>query len=196
MKKLNIIFGVLMMASLALSACGSTPATTEAPAPTQPPAEATAPPEPAEPTEPAEEEAALPDLGGQEITIALENAYLPFNYVLLETGEAGGWDYDFLAEACVRLNCVPAYVEFQWDTMIQAVADGQFDMAADGITITAERAEIVDYSDPYVSLIQRLLVGIDEDRFANEQELADNPDLIVGTQLGTTFNTVSSKMQG
>ena len=42
----------------------------------------------------------LPDLGGRTISVAIENAYLPFNYIDLETGEPAGWDYDFLAEMC------------------------------------------------------------------------------------------------
>jgi len=135
---------------------------------------------------PAPAESGLPDLGGREITVAIENAYLPFNYILLETGEPGGWDYDFLAEACDRLNCEPVFVQFAWDPMIQAVADGQFDLAADGITITAERAEVVDFSDPYVELVQRLLKRVADDRFADETAFAANAELLIGTQLGTT----------
>jgi polar amino acid transport system substrate-binding protein len=138
----------------------------------------------------APEEAALPDLGGREITIAIENAYLPFNFVDLETGEPGGWDYDFINDACARMNCTPVWVEFAWDTMIAAVAEGQFDMAADGITITEERAEQVDFSDGYVNIEQRLLVRIDEDRFETIEELVADPELKVATQVGTTnYNT-------
>jgi phosphate/phosphite/phosphonate ABC transporter binding protein len=193
MKKLYFFLGLLALVSLALAGCTpAATATTEAPAPTQAPTQ----PPPTTAPEPTEAMMELPDLGGKTVTIAVENAYLPFNYVLLETGEAGGWDYDFIAEACRRLNCKPDFVEFQWDTMIQAVADGQFDMAADGITITPERAEIVDYSDPYVSLIQRLLVKTDETRFTNEAELAANSDLIVGTQLGTTNYQVAIDLVG
>ena len=36
----------------------------------------------------------LPDLGGCEFTFAVENAYLPFNYVDPSDGVAKGWDYD------------------------------------------------------------------------------------------------------
>ncbi|MDX1435544.1 MAG: transporter substrate-binding domain-containing protein, partial [Anaerolineales bacterium] len=194
MKKLYIFLGLLVIAGLALAACTSTTATTEAPAPTDPPP--TTAPEPTEAMEETEEVMTLPDLGGRTVTVAVENAYLPFNYILLETGEPGGWDYDFLAEACNRLNCTPEYIEFQWDTMIQSVAEGQFDMAADGITIKPERAEIVDFSDPYVSLIQRLLVQIDEDRFTNEVELAADESLLVGTQLGTTNYEVAVGLVG
>jgi polar amino acid transport system substrate-binding protein len=81
----------------------------------------------------------LPDLGGATITVAVENAYLPFNFVDPDSGEADGWDYDALAEICARLNCVPEFVETAWDGMILAVANGEYDMAADGITITEER---------------------------------------------------------
>jgi phosphate/phosphite/phosphonate ABC transporter binding protein len=129
---------------------------------------------------------AIPDLEGRTITIATENAYLPFNYIDIDTGEAKGWDYDTLNEVCARLNCQLEWVEFGWDTMIAAVAEGQFDMAADGITITAERSEIADFSDGYIATEQRLLVRLDEDRFAGPDEFAADSSLILGEQIGTT----------
>jgi len=135
----------------------------------------------------------LPDLGGREITIAMENAYLPFNYIDLATGEPDGWDYEAWDEICARLNCVPVYVEQKWDGMIVAVSEGQFDAAADGITITPERAEIVDFSDGYINIEQRLLVRIGEDRFSTPEELQADPGLLVGTQVGTTnYNTAEA----
>ncbi len=131
-------------------------------------------------------EEAIVDLDCRRITIAIENAYLPFNYVELETGQAGGWDYDAIEEICRRLHCTPIFVEAAWEGMIQAVADGQFDMAADGITITEDRAEIVDFSIGYINIQQRLLVRKGEDRFASIEDLQANPELILGTQTGTT----------
>ena len=69
--------------------------------------------------------------------------------------------------------------------MIQAVADGQFDMAADGITITEERAEIVDFSDGYINVDQRLMVRMGEDRFNDGASFAAG-DFVLGTQIGTS----------
>jgi phosphate/phosphite/phosphonate ABC transporter binding protein len=181
MKKLYIILSALILASLVLAACQPAAQETEPP---PPPTDAPAATQAPAPTEVMED--MLPDLGGREVTVAIENAYLPFNYVLLETGEPGGWDYDFLEEACKRLNCVPVFVEFQWDPMIQAVADGQFDMAADGITITEDRAKVVDFSDGYVALAQQILGRVDETRFANIDEFAADSELLMGTQIGTT----------
>jgi polar amino acid transport system substrate-binding protein len=129
---------------------------------------------------------ALPDLEGREVTVAIENAYLPFNYINLETKEAGGWDYDAWDEICRLLNCVPVYTEAAWDGMITAVSEGLFDAAADGITITDERAEVVDFSDGYVDIEQRLLVRLDEDRFTEPEEFKADEDLLLGTQTGTT----------
>ncbi len=126
------------------------------------------------------------DLEGREVTIAIENAYLPFNYVDAETGEPGGWDYAAWDEICNRIGCTPVYVEAAWEGMIVAVSDGQFDAAADGITITADRAEIVDFSIGYVNIDQRLLVRLDEDRFETIEEIVADETLNLGTQTGTT----------
>lgn len=128
----------------------------------------------------------MPDLGGRQVTIAVENAYLPFNYIDPESGQPAGWDYEVWDEICRRLNCVPVYTEAAWEGMIQAVSDGQFDAAADGITITEERAQIVDFSMGYIAIEQRLLVRADETRINSIEDIVNNPDLKLGTQTGTT----------
>jgi polar amino acid transport system substrate-binding protein len=130
------------------------------------------------------------------ITVAVENAYKPFNFIDPETGEAVGWDYDALHEICRRLNCVPEFVQTAWDGMILAVSNGEYDMAADGITITEERAEIVDFSQGYVTLEQVLLARIDEERFSSVEELVANEDLTVGVQPGTTNYFVAIDLVG
>jgi len=138
--------------------------------------------------EPAEcpAEIELPDLEGRVVTVAVENAYVPFNFLDPVTGEPAGWDYDAIAEICARLNCVPEYIETSWDGMIVAVSNGEFDVAADGITITEERDEIVDFSDGYITLEQVLLTRIDEDRFTSVEEFLANEELTLGVQPGTT----------
>lgn len=173
-KKIALLF--ILLLSLGLVACGGGEA------------------EPAAETggESGETAGALPDLGGREITVAVENAYLPFNYIDPATGEPAGWDYDAINAMCELLNCTPVFVEAAWEGMIQAVADGQYDMAADGITITEDRREIVDFSNGYINIDQRLLARIDEERFSTVQEFVDNPELVMGTQTGTTnFETAS-----
>ncbi len=134
----------------------------------------------------SEEASDLPDLEGREVTIAVENAYLPFNYIDPDSGEPAGWDYDVWNEICSLINCTPVYIEAGWEGMIQAVADGQYDAAADGITITDDRAEIVDFSNGYINIEQRLLVRKDEDRIESIDDIVNNDELMLGTQTGTT----------
>lgn len=138
-------------------------------------------------------EKAVVDLGCRKINIAVENAYLPFNYILVSTGEPGGWDYDAWREICTRLHCEPVFVEVAWDSMIQSVADGQYDVAADGITITEDRAKIVDFSMGYISVDQRLLVRKGETRFDSIEAFAADSTLVMGTQVNTTNYETAKK---
>ncbi|MBN2257967.1 MAG: amino acid ABC transporter substrate-binding protein [Anaerolineaceae bacterium] len=129
---------------------------------------------------------AIVDLNCQKVNIAVENAYLPFNYISLTTGEAGGWDYEAWAEICTRLHCEPVFVESAWDGMIQSVADGQYDVGADGVTNTVERQKQVDFSIGYVKIEQKLLVLKGESRFTSIEDFVKNSDLMMGTQVSTT----------
>ena len=172
MKSMSKLLLLVLALALVAAACGGgTAATTAAETPSE--------------TTTGASTGELPDLGGQAVTVAVENAYPPFNFIDEATGEPAGWDYDAINEICSRVNCTPEFVEVAWDGMIIAVSEGQYDMAADGITITDERAEQVDFSTGYVSVDQRLLVRIDEDRFTTVEEFTAG-DYLVATQLGTT----------
>jgi len=138
----------------------------------------------------------LPDLGGRRVIVALENGYVPFSYIRTDTREAVGWDYDALNEIGRRLNFRPDFREIAWDSLIQGVATGQFDLAADGITITEERARIVDFSAPYLTIRQRLLIRADETRFDSLPALVATPAARIGAQKGNTNYGVSEALVG
>ena len=138
---------------------------------------------------------ALPDLGGRVVTVAVENAYIPFNFIDDDTGEPDGWDYDALAEICARLNCVPEYIEQSWEGMIVAVSNGEYDLAAGGITVTDERKEIVAFSDGYVDVAQRMMVQLDEDRFASVADFVAG-EYRIGVQVATTNYKAAEDLVG
>jgi len=129
--------------------------------------------------------AGLPDLGGEEIVIAVENLYTPFQFEEPLSGEVMGYEYDMVEELCGRINCTPVYETTSWEVMISSVGEAQFDMGMTGISIYPERMEVVDFSDPYINLDQYLLVRAGEDRFASIDEFAANDDLLLGVQQGT-----------
>jgi polar amino acid transport system substrate-binding protein len=169
MKKHSLIFGILILVSLLFAACG--PETTGG--------------------NTGSAASGMPDLGGRTVVVAVENAYPPFNSIDETSGEAIGWDYDVVREICVRLNCVPDFQQAAWDGIFPAMAAGEYDVLADGVTITSERDETVDFSIPYVTIGQVLLVRVDETRVVSDF-VADTTTKI-GTQLGTTNEIVAKE---
>jgi polar amino acid transport system substrate-binding protein len=136
------------------------------------------------------------DLGGREIRIAVENAYPPFNWIDASTNEGIGWDYDVWREICERINCTPVFVEAAWDGLFEAMAAGEYDVAADGITIKIERTDRVAFSNPYMNIGQVILVRVDEKDIVSEDALESMTEKIVGTQIGTTNEIVAIKLVG
>ncbi|MEM9010157.1 MAG: transporter substrate-binding domain-containing protein [Pseudomonadota bacterium] len=135
---------------------------------------------------PAASAADLPDLGGRDVVVVTENAYPPLQFVDPETGEAIGWEYDFLRDAAERLNFNLVIENTSWDAMIPAVSEAQYDVGITGITIREDRAEVVDFSDAYMRSQMFMLVRADEDRFTNAEEFAGMEGALVGAQPGTT----------
>ena len=129
---------------------------------------------------------ALPDLKGRSIVAVTENAFLPLNFADPKTGKGIGWEYDAVNEIGKRLNAKIVWKLSSWDTMIQAIRDGQFDVGMDGISINDERKAQVDFSDPYMVSKQFMLVRADEKRFADPKSFAADPKLLIGAQAGTT----------
>ena len=162
-----------------------------------PPAAAPAAQAPAATAAPAK--AMITDLKGKEVVIAVENAYPPFNYKDEKTGENVGMDYDFMNEACKRLNCKTKFVTTSWDAIVavmESKGKAEWDIAADGITITPERAKNVDFTDPVVNVAQRLMVRKGENRFKDSAGFKANKDLLFGAQPGTTNYVIMEKLVG
>ena len=189
MRKITWVIAILVILSMALSACVQdvTIEITEEPEAVQPePTEA-----PDEPEEPEEPSGDITDLGGATVVVAVENAYPPFNFIDEATGEAVGWDYDAVRAICELINCVPDFQEAAWDGIFPAMEAGEYDWLADGVTITEERAKIIDYSIPYVTVGQVLLVRADET--ATVDDIKADAEKLVGTQIGTTNEIVAKE---
>lgn len=110
-------------------------------------------------------------------------SFVPFEMLDRETGEMVGFDMDILAEVADR-----AGFEYELETMdfqgiIPALQTGSKDIAIAGITITEEREQVVDFSDPYYDSGLRLLVRANDDSIQGVEDLAGKS---VGTKTGST----------
>lgn len=109
--------------------------------------------------------------------------YPPFETV--RNGEEQGFDIDMTQEIADRLGLEVVWVRADFDTIFTAVAGGQFDMVAAASTITPEREQEVDFSDPYFNSRQALVVNTAETPdLASTDQLASGD--VVGVQKGTT----------
>ncbi|MEY1554580.1 transporter substrate-binding domain-containing protein [Yoonia sp. R2331] len=127
----------------------------------------------------------LTDLEGREIVVVTENAYPPLQFIDGD-GNAVGWEYDAMEVIAERLNATVVYENISWDAMIAAVSEGQFDMGMTGITIREDRAEVVDFSDKYMTSEMVMMVRGDEERFTDAASFAADDDLLMAAQPGTT----------
>jgi polar amino acid transport system substrate-binding protein len=169
MKKVLLSLSIVVIASVLLAACGTIAGGNTG----------------------GQSQAGLPDLKGKTIAVAVENAYPPFNSIDKTTNKGVGWDYETVAEICKRINCVADFKEAAWDGIFPAMAAGEYDMLADGVTVTDERSKQVDFSTPYVTIGQVLLVRSDET--ATLDQFKTDPKKLVGTQIGTTNEIVAKK---
>jgi polar amino acid transport system substrate-binding protein len=147
--------------------------------------------EPAAPQPAAPPAAGVPDLGGREITVGTDATYPPFEMVD-ENKNVIGFDPDLVTAICERANCKAKFITTGWDGIFVALAQGQFDAVASGVTITEERQKTIDFSEPYLRYGQVVLVRSGESAITGVDDLSDKK---VGVQTGTTNDETASGMQ-
>ncbi len=140
--------------------------------------------------------APLPDLKGREVIVVTAQDYLPFTFVDSASNKGVGYEYELWNELCLRLNCKVTFKVAAWDGMIVAVQNKQYDVGMDGISITPERQKQVDFSAPYITVEQKMLIRADETRFTDSKSFVANTALKFGAQSGTTGFDVITGLVG
>lgn len=88
--------------------------------------------------------------GGQSETVRMgtEGAYPPYNF-LNDAGEVDGFERQLGDELCRRAELECVWVTNEWDTIIPNLLDDQYDTIMAGMSITDERDELIDFTQPY-----------------------------------------------
>ena len=91
--------------------------------------------------------------------VVATNAYFPpFEYHDSTTGEITGWDMDIAAELAKKLGVELVIEDMEFDAIINAVTSGKADFGAAGMTVTEDRLLSVDFSTPYTTATQVIVV--------------------------------------
>lgn len=83
------------------------------------------------------------------VRIGTEGAYPPYNFIN-DAGEIDGFERELGDELCRRADLTCTWVINEWDTIIPNLLDGQYDAIVAGMSITVERDELIDFSQPYL----------------------------------------------
>lgn len=88
-------------------------------------------------------------LGQGVLKVATEAGFMPFEYVDAQTGELMGFDMDLIRAVGEVLGLEVQIDNIAWDGLIPALLNDNYDCLIAGITITPERQQAVDFSEPY-----------------------------------------------
>lgn len=122
--------------------------------------------------------------GGDENTwtVGTEPAFAPFESVD-DSGELVGFDIDLMNAIGEKAGKTIEFDSLPFDGLIAALQGGAIDAAISGMTITEERAQTVDFSDPYFDAGLAIAVA---DGTTDIQSLDDLTGKRIAVQIGTT----------
>ena len=83
-----------------------------------------------------------------KLTVGINAEFPPFEYY--EGEELKGFDIDLMNYIGERIGFDIEFVNMSFDKLIPAVVNGEVDCAISGITITEQRAEVIDFTRPYL----------------------------------------------
>src|ERR687895_922974 len=98
-----------------------------------------------------------------EIKIGVKYDVPPFGFQNPESGDIEGFDVDLGKAIAEKLGVEPNFVEAISDNRIPFIQDGTVDLVLSTMTINAERAAEIGFTDPYFIAHGRILVPQDSD---------------------------------
>lgn len=120
---------------------------------------------------------------GEKTYVVAGNAeWPPFEYVD-ESGNLVGFEMDLVREIAKVEGVNIELRNVAWDGIFAGLQTGMYDGVASGVTVTEERKETMDFTTPFITLNQSILVRIDGPQYKTEAELLNKT---VGVQNGTT----------
>ena len=82
------------------------------------------------------------------IRMGTEGAYAPWNFIN-DNGEVDGFERELGDELCKRAELTCEWVTNEWDSIIPNLVSGNYDVIIAGMSVTAERDEVIDFTQAY-----------------------------------------------
>jgi polar amino acid transport system substrate-binding protein len=128
--------------------------------------------------------------GGEPLTVGSDIPYPPF-----EQGKSGnytGFDIELMEAIAEKIGRTAEFQDTSFETIFRDVAQGKFEAVISAATITEEREQAVDFSNPYYLSEQAVLVKEGSD----VKSLEDLEGKTVAVQQGTTGQELAKEELG
>lgn len=137
------------------------------------------------------------DAGKKTLKVAMECGYAPYNWTQSDDSNgavpikdssdyAYGYDVMMAKKIADELGYDLQIVKLDWDSLIPAVQSGQVDCVIAGQSITSERLQMADFTEPYyyASIVTLVKKG---SKYENAKGVADLAGATCTSQLGTIW---------
>ncbi len=104
------------------------------------------------------------------LTVGVEGTYPPITYHN-EDGDLTGFDVEVAQAIGEKLGVEVQFVEAEWDSLLASIDSGRIDTVINAVSVTDERKEKYDFTDPYVSLYRHVIVKGDNDSIKSLEDL-------------------------
>ena len=136
------------------------------------------------------------------LVIATEGAWSPWTYHD-ESDELVGFDVDVASAVAEKLGLSADFVECPWESIFLGIDSKMYDIAANGVEITEERAAKYDFTVPYAYLRTALIVRGDNEDIQSFEDLsgkrtansAGSTYALLAEQYGAQTDVVSTLAQ-
>ena len=134
---------------------------------------------------------AAPAATDKTYIVATDASYAPFEY--MEGNQVVGFSHDILKAAGEKEGIKLNFVNTPFEGIFANVEKGDSDIALASITITDERKQRVDFSDPYFEATQMIVTAEKGSDVKSFKELKSRS---VSVQNGTTADLILQDLQG
>ncbi|ALI01765.1 amino acid ABC transporter [Pseudomonas sp. FW306-02-F02-AA] len=124
-------------------------------------------------------------MAAEKLKMGIEAAYPPFNNKDA-SGQVVGFDKDIGDALCAKMRVECEVVTSDWDGIIPALNAKKFDFLVSSLSITEERKQAVDFTDPYYSNKLQFIAPKNVDLKTDKDSLKGK---IIGTQRATLAGT-------
>lgn len=136
----------------------------------------------------------LSGCGGKKeaLRIGTEASFKPFEFTN-ESNEVVGFDIDIAKEIAAKIGREVKIVNMDFSGLIGALQANQIDLAVAGMSITPERQQSIDFSDPYYDASQVIVVQEATTSISTKDDLVGKT---IAVQMGTTGADAAAKVEG